>query len=179
MAKRTSVDWSKHELSITKNEHILIHDLKKPGSVINRVKFINTQEVMCVTGDFGNWIFCREFHPSKGGSVSDSYWVEKLSIASEQIGKEYDQESTEKEICNLLANGLVEYGYEGKKLEEMKEYLETCLFHINDELGYTYYAYREHPIFCDSESVVFCTKTPIWLQIIFDAFEECCRRSGL
>ena len=42
-------------------------------------------DLCVVTGDVGNWMFCREFHPSSKGHVSDYYWVEKLQMSSSQI----------------------------------------------------------------------------------------------
>jgi len=43
MKSRTNTDWSKHELRIIKNDNVLIHGLKKPGSGHMRVRFINTK----------------------------------------------------------------------------------------------------------------------------------------
>ena len=74
--KRTDVDFSKHDLTIIKRENYLLHDLKSPDfDYTERVKFINIEGVLVVTGDYGNWIFCREFHPSSQGYVSDNYWI--------------------------------------------------------------------------------------------------------
>ena len=64
---RTDMDWSGHELIITDTEGLLTHYLKKPGTLMNAVMFINTNGVLVVTGDYSNWMFDREFHPSKGG----------------------------------------------------------------------------------------------------------------
>jgi len=173
--RRTSNTWEEHELIIREDSFTKIWELKMPNSCTNQVTFINSCNITAVTGDFGNWIFNRVFYPSHDGHVSDGYWVEKLSIASEQTGKEYDQEETGEVIQDLL-HGELEKEYEGKELEEMKEYLELCLSCVDDEFHYTCYAYNETPSFLDSEDVVFCTKTPIWLLVVFDAFEEICRR---
>jgi len=37
-------------------------------SSTNYIQFINTDRVLTVTGDFGNWVFCRPFVPSPDGS---------------------------------------------------------------------------------------------------------------
>jgi hypothetical protein len=100
--KRTDVDFSKHEVVITKNDNILIHYLKQPNTTINSVKFINTNDVLVVTGDFGNWIFCREFIPSAKNYVSDHYWIEKLRISSCQDPYEFDCDEAKQQIKELL-----------------------------------------------------------------------------
>ena len=81
--KRTDWDFSKFDLTVSKTDNCLIHTLQKGKSLMGRVVFINTQNVMTVTGDFGNWVFCREFHPSKDGYVSDDHWAGKLQMRSE------------------------------------------------------------------------------------------------
>lgn len=175
--KRTEVDFSKHEVIITREENLLVHYLKRPGTYTYAVKFINTNGIMAVTGDVGNWLFCREFHPSADGSVSDGYWVEKLRNSSEQTGQEYDKEATEREINRMLLGGIEEYGYTKEEtVAEYKEYLQECLSLTDDEFAYKHYAYRHTPSWMDSESVIFCTTEPIWLKIVFDAFEEICSR---
>jgi len=175
---RTGVDFSKHELIVTEQDGLLIHRLKHPEySHMNSVKFINTNDIMAVTGDYGNWIFCREFHPSAGGGVSDGYWLEKLSIASSQDGREFDSERTREEIQRGIDGELEEYGYSGENLEEAKEYYEYLLSYVDEsQRYYESKAYMEMPSFFDSESIPYVKKTKIWLQIVFDAFDEICER---
>ena len=72
---RTSVDWSDHVLTTSKEGYTLIHTIKKPDTVWDMVTFINTNNIMVVTGDNSNWMFCREFHPSPAGRVSEGYWI--------------------------------------------------------------------------------------------------------
>ena len=107
MKKRTDIDFSKHEVIITKLDNVVepcvIHYLKLPDTRMNSIKFINCGGVLSVTGDYGNWIFCREFHPSEKEYVSGSYWEEKLRIASCQDPYEYDEDATVAEINRLLA----------------------------------------------------------------------------
>src|SRR3989344_2189435 len=87
---RTGVDFTKHELIVTEQEGLLVHRLKHPEyTYMNSVTFINTNGIMAVTGDYGNWIFCREFHPNDKEGVSGGYWLEKLKIASSQEGQEF------------------------------------------------------------------------------------------
>lgn len=178
--KRTTVDFSKHivlETHFKNDNHSLdIWDLKLPDSNYkNRVRFINSCGTLTVSGDFGNWVFCREFHPSTEGYVSDGYWAEKLRISSQQTSAKYDSERTEKEIKLLIKKGLKDYGYEGAELKKLKEEFKELLEHTEDELDYTYHAYRESDI-DDYELIPFIKTGHRWLEVIFDAFEELCKR---
>ena len=179
MKKRTSIDLSKHVITVTKQENLLVHDFKIPNTYKNSVKFINTNGILAVTGDFGNWIFCREFHPSEKGSVSDHYWLEKLHIGSSQVGTVFDSKSTKEEIELGLEYQIEEYGYYGDELEKMKEYYSDLLDYVDySEWEYTAYAYNNKPSFLDTESVPFVKDTKTWLKIIFDCFDEMCNRIG-
>ena len=179
---RTGIDFSKHELNVYENKtddktRILVHHLELPNSVMNNIRFVNTNGIMFVTGDFGNWMFCREFHPSAEGHVSDGYWHEKLGVLSSQEGREFDSEGTKEEIERGLSSGLVEYGYEGDRLEQMKEYYDGLLNYVEcSEWEYEAYAYNNFPSFEDTECVPNVKKTKNWLAIIFDGFDEICSR---
>lgn len=134
MKKRTDLDFSKHELTITVEGNTTIHHLKKPDTFIDSIKFINTNGVLVVTGDYGNWIFCREFHPSEKEYVSDGYWLEKLKISSSQEGEEFDSEATEKKLKEMIIE------YENKR--EVVDYLTDLLDYVNeDEFNYRNYAF--------------------------------------
>lgn len=170
--KRTGIDWSKHEVIVTKQDGLLIHHLKRPNTVIANIKYINTNGIMAVTGDYGNWIFCREFHPSDDGFVSDGYWKEKLVIASTQKPDEFDEDETRNSLEAYLADT------DDPLDEKEKEYIEGCLNALCDgELDYTYYAYRNGVgRFNDGEYVPFENRTKRWLAVVFDGFDEICRR---
>ena len=170
------INFDKHEVYVTEKDGLLIHHLKEPGTIMCNVKFINTNDVLLVTGDFGNWVFCREFHPSANGSVSDDYWLEKLTINTVQEGKEFDSEATAKEIEEGINGGLKEYGYEGEKLEEIISYYKDILYYSDTEWEYVGRAYGNMPGFMDAESVPNIKKIKTRLQIVFDAFEEICYR---
>lgn len=197
LKKRTDIDFSKHELIIKESEDLKIHILKIPGTVMNMIKFINVDGVMAVTGDFGNWIFCREFHPTANGYVSDGYWLEKLRISSSQQPSKYDSERTAEAIRERAKELNIEWAelkkeYENKedhteaewnrylkeetRYEETLEYLEECLSNVDDELDYTYHAYRNMPSYYDYEYVIFEKTVDVWLTIIFDGFDEICSR---
>jgi hypothetical protein len=174
--RRTGIDWLKHELTIIQNDDALIYKFYKPNTVTQGLTFINSCGVMVVTGDYGNWVFCREFHPSEEGYVSDHYWCEKLEIHSDQKAMEYDPDETQKWLEHELKEGYKDHGYDLKSEEAWKEYIETCLSYVADEFDYTHYAYRELPGFCNYECVFYCKRIKPWLNCVFDAFEEICRR---
>ena len=178
LGSRTDFDFSNHELIVEQSEDLLVHTLKhKEYSSWYLFKFINTNGIMVVTGDYGNWMFCREFHPSAEGMVSDYYWCEKIKIASTQQPFEFDDEATIKEIQDMLNGGLEEDGYEGDDLEIMVDYCNELLDKVYDgELHYEAFAYGEMPYCIDTESVPNVKKIKHWLLCVFDAFEEICRR---
>ncbi len=175
IGKRTGIDFSKHEVIVTQNEFVNIWFLKKPNTLCDCIKFINTNGILAVTGDYGNWIFCREFHPDAKGYVETGYWKEKLRISSTQEPSEYDPEGTAVALQEQLI-GLEEYGYKDKKLQEMKEYIQECLTRVDNEHEYVAYAYLEGPSFIDSESVIMVKKIKYWLLVVFDGFDEICNR---
>jgi len=176
---RTNFDFSKHVLNITKTDLITIHELKDPKyDYMYSLKFINTNGVMVVTGDFGNWMFCREFLPSEKTGVSDMYWVEKLQLYSSQKALGYSSEETAKQLEYEIKQGLEEYGYDGDRLKKAKEFYKELLENVDDEIEYTYKAYRNYdcPSFLDMEEIPFVKSIRHQLKIVFDAFDELCRR---
>ena len=168
--KRTRLDFKDHELIVKKSEDLSSYYLKKPNTVQDSILFINTNGIMAVTGDYGNWIFCREFIPTPDGYVSDGYWEEKLSIASTQKYEDYDYCATRKEIEKRLADK------DDPPDKEEKEYYENMLDCVDDEFEYTYRAYNDRPRSMDAESIPFVRITKYWLLVIFDAFDEICNR---
>lgn len=174
MKRRTRIDWSKHEVIEIKNENILIHHIKIPGTYTNSVRFINTCGILAVNGDFGNWIFCREFHPSADGYVSGGYWDEKLEISSQQESDKFDSETTIEKINEFKQSFNDAYGREMN--EEEKEWVDDLLRSAYDETEYIYTAYREKPSTIDYESVPFGKKRHFWLNVVYDAFDEMCER---
>lgn len=177
---RTSNDWSKHEVAITKFDGVLIHHIKKiNGSSDRNVKFINAGGILAVTGDYGNWIFCREFHPSKEGGVSDGYWNEKLKLASCQEPFDFDSEATKEQLKNEFSEYKIDNTIfsEDNDFNEKCEYYSKCIELCDEgELDYTHYAYRERPNDVEYEDVVFIKTEKIWLKCVYDAFDEICRR---
>jgi hypothetical protein len=184
--KRSNWDFSNHthrvEIFKSKEGNEMRADHFREGnSSIGYIKFVNDSYGLSVFGDFGNWVFCRPFHPSAEGFVSEMYWNEKLKIGSSQDHAKYDSEGTAKEIEQLIKSGLKEYGYKGKELKQAKEWFKDLLTYTDDEVEYLYHAYRcwEKPSFIDYEQIPLCKKGSVQLEIIFDAFDEICNRLKL
>ena len=182
MKKRSDWDFSNHthKVEIFKSENnneVRIDHFRNGDSEMGYIRFVNDDYGMTVYGDFGNWVFCRPFHPSPDGYVSEHYWIEKLQISSCQEPYTYDGEETAKEIQKLIDNGLEEYGYEGDDLEKMKEWYNDLLDYTEDEIEYKYHAYRDSfsPDF-DYEDIPYCKELSVQLKIIFDAFDEICKK---
>ena len=179
--KRTDADFSKQLLKEThfkceKTGHNLdVWELKLPNTNWYRVIFINSCGILTVDGDYGRYSFCREFHPSPNGYVSDHYWLEKLRIGNDLKWDEYDAEETKKEIKTLIKKGLKDYGYEGEELQKLKRQLTDLLDHVEGEISYKYHAYRDLDI-DDWELIPYVKQRNIRIDIIFDAFEEICKR---
>lgn len=172
MVKRIpGVDFSKHVLTIKQSDGLLVHKFGVPGSSIYMVKFINTEGILAVTGDLGNWIFCREFHPSSEGGVSDGYWCEKLRISSHQNPYRWSAEAVCEQIDALLAE-------EDDLTKEEIAYLKDCKVKTDEgQFDYEYFAYREGVgRFEDSECVPNRKELDVQLAIVFDAFDEICQR---
>lgn len=170
IGKRSGIDFSNHNLKILKSDDLLIHYLKKPDTICDSIKYINTQGIMAITGDYSNWIFCREFHPSENGMSSEQYWIEKLKISSCQEPAKYDSERTHSYIKEILADP-------DRDLDDnAKEYLENLLTLTDDELEYTYKAYREMPGKWDYEDIPYIKSINFHFLAILDGFDEICRR---
>ena len=168
--KRTDVNFDKHELTVVVDiPEVVIHKFKKPDSYHQSITFINAQGILAVTGDYGNWIFCREFHPAADNFVSDSYWCEKLRISSTQKISDYDPEGTKKEIEERLK--------EDDLGEDEKDYLNDLFNYVDEcEERYMVYAHDNLPKNRDYEFIPITKKLNPWLEVIFDAFDEICRR---
>ena len=150
-------DWSNHELIIKKytaeeDGEITEYILKKPDTCMEMVVFCNHSGNLSVTGDYGNWIFDRAFYPKKDFKVLDSYWCEKLCLNSCQ-SFEFDLEAN----LNAYAEDLVEFYEEIQECDDEIEYWNCITDHLIDDP----YDYK---------------KIPEQLFVIFDAFEEICRR---
>lgn len=173
MAKRTKVDFSKHKLKVTKFDGGLIHELRVPNSLHCAVTFINAAGVMTVTGDFGNWVFSREFHPdgNENSGVSDDYWDEKLEKHSAQKSKQCDKNLTLLMIADF-EQSLEENEYNDKN--EVLEWIEELKNNVDDETEYFYILHRQTPSEVDFESLPYGEKRHVGLSAVYDAFDFIC-----
>lgn len=172
---RTKIDFSGHKLEVIKSEGVLIHKFKRPDTTANSVVFINTCGVMTVTGDFGNWVFSREFHPSPSQEkISNSYWDEKLQNNSIQTASEFDGEATRRAIVEFKEDNICNYSE--LELEAIEDWIEKLEDSIEDEIEYTFIAYREKPNCIDYENIPFTNKRRFSLEAIYDSFEAICQR---
>ena len=164
-------DWEYNHYQTKWQKGIRIDELRKKGSEYQYIRFTNLQGVCLVTGDYGRWTFCREFWPSgeKDSGVSDGYWCEKIQIYSEQEPYEFDKEATRAAIEQKRDT------FEEWKDEDL-EFFDSLLSDIDDELEYTYTAYRNKPSNWDYDDVPFCKDVKPQLKVIFDAFDEICNR---
>jgi hypothetical protein len=182
MEKRTNSDFSKHvhrvEIFKSDENEIRIDHFQVEKNNMLYIQFISTDRTLTVTGDYGNWVFCRPFHPSPDGFVSDHYWLEKLRTYSIQSFDEYDFDEIEKEITELIESGLELYGYEGDELIKAKDWFDELLDEIGDHISYEHKAYRDYnkPDFIDYDMIPITKLMPVQLEIIFDAFDEICKR---
>lgn len=166
------------------SEHILTiidstYHLKHPKyDYMCSIRFHNVDGVLLVTGDYGNWVFCREFVPSKEGGVSEYYWIEKLQINSRQNGLRFCSDLTREALKKEIEHGLEDYGYKDEKLEEAKEFYTQLLDYCDNEHEYIYHAYYSYnnPGFLDSEEIPFIEVIDPQLQCVFNAFNEICKR---
>lgn len=166
--KRTGTDFSQHNLIMNKTDDLAVYYLRKPNTVCDAVKFINVHGILAVTGDYGNWIFCREFHPGPKQLVSDGYWREKLKISSCQEPAKYDSEKTAAEIRGRMKDP--------ELTAEEKEYFQTLLLYVDEEINYMYHAFNEVPGNWDMESIPYVKSVDHQLLVVFDAFDEICHR---
>lgn len=185
MSKRTRIDFSKHEhrREIFKSEdgnEIIVDHLQIGRNHCGYFKFTNSNNHLSVTGDYGNWIFCRPFIPHPEDTAEVYYWTEKLEIHSIQKPMSFDSDKTTIEINELIETGLEDYGYEGDDLEEAKEWFTELLEYVDEEREYINQAYYSGtmPSFLESELIPHSEVVNPRLNYIFDAFEEICDRLG-
>lgn len=184
MKRRTEFDFSKHkhrvEIFKCGEKKIRVDHFQKEDSRMGYVKFVNTNDTLTVSGDFGNYVFCRPFVPSKDGFVSEMYWLEKLKMYSNQMFDELDFTSIIEDIKEKINGGLEEYGYKDKELEEATEWYNELLdvAESEDNLDYTHKTYRDYhkPNFIDYDDIPYYKLLPEQLKIVFDVFDIICSR---
>lgn len=176
MKNRCDINWSEHIMYKEETELGIIYTLKKPNTIIQKVEFKNLLGNLIITGDFGNYIFCREFHISDDShGLSDGYFHEKLSIHSYQDVYKFDSELTEKNIIELI-DEVDDYTTDENKKEELLDYYNRLIDNVDDETEYDYIAYREKPNFLDYEDVPKVRDYVTSFKCVMDAYDEIVRR---
>lgn len=179
--RRTGNEFGLFELIKKEDTLTSVYHLKHPEySNMMSVKFVVTEGLTIVTGDYGNWLFDREFRPQSGEGVSDNYWKEKLRRSSTQEPNEFNAEATEKEIEAWL-HGTHELFDEDNPLTDQEiSYLQECREYLSySEIEFEFYVHQNNcGRFQDHESVPHVMKTQHWLEVVFDAFEEMCKRTN-
>jgi len=145
-------------------------NIKKPNTFTDCVKFINTSGIMAVTGDYGNWIFCREFIPNPKNKSSEGYWVEKLQISSCQDPYEFDTETAQDEIVYQLKSFAKDFSTEERIW--LKELYQAA---NEGEYEFIWKAWQ-HPASFETELIPTGKKIKYWFLVIMDAFDEICER---
>lgn len=163
------VDWSKHVVVKEQIDFCTIHTLWIPNSSFNMVRFINAGGICAVTGDFGNWIFCRQFIPHWGQYCDPSYWDEKLQIASQQKAHQYDPYKTDEAIKRRMNSSTCD-PVERRYLNEVMEYVHE------NEMMYTIQAYNNLPDGYDHDTMIIEKSRHHWLDVVYDAYNEIVKR---
>ena len=173
--KRTTIDFSKHEYIKREDKYTKIYELKLPDTITHRVVFINSMNRLTVTGDFGNWVFCRQFLPNAKGSSCHEYWAEKARINSVQDPYIFDINALNEEIeyqMNAL-RGDEDFIDDDDYEEEMNFW--KGMLDIDDEYELISYIYSNE-VGVEAECLPTGKKLHPWFEVILDAFDEMCKR---
>jgi Zn-finger protein len=146
---------------------------------MQKILYTNCANALTVTGDYGRWCFCRPFYPSPDGGVSDDYWIEKLNIGVTsvyELGKHHDGDTTIEIINDRIKNIEDYHGRDNK--EEALEYYNMLIDRAHEsQIVYDIHAHgNAMPYFIDHEDVPHGKVINYYLQVVFDGFEEICRR---
>ena len=155
-----------HNLYKKELGEVTIYNFKRPDSIIFSVNVITYNNTTSITGDLGNWIFNREFHPIKGEKISRSYYDEKLQTKSTQKVNEYSEEKALEEIKYLAEQ------YSNN--EEILEFLEELEDLVYDKNELYNYAYREIPSCLDYEELPTGKVRIQQLDLVYDAMDRMC-----
>jgi hypothetical protein len=173
MKQRTRIDFSKHEVRTTELPNGMIYKFGEIGSPTHALTFVVTCGITAVTGDFGNWIFCREFYPD-GDTISDGYWDEKLEIASEQKAEAFDTETVGRQLDEFIAE--FENNYGRGMTEEESEFFDDLKAVSDNEIEYISTIWNEIPPTLDASDLPQGKTRHAWLNSVYDGFEAMCRK---
>jgi len=173
------INFSKHDYVKEQDSVASVYTLKLPNDKYTyRVNFINCLGVCTVTGDFGNWVFNREYYPDAKhiGMGGIEYMIEKLG-----------------QFCNpyYYDDDLI-IGYFERMIKEYREELKTCDEEEKDGLQNKIKFLQgipNHGRFLDIEKYLYDSVynftedswKPVhpYLYTIEEAFREMCRREKI
>jgi len=173
----SKMDWSKHQLIEELNDTAKIWRLKKPDTSVQSVNFINIDGTLLVTGDYGRWSFCREFHPGIE-DVSPHYWLEKIRIGSTQETGDFDAKYLQEQIKDKIETLIetFEGDYQNENFAETLQFYKDLQDFDDIEPEYISYVNGDKPSCLDWEDIPTGKKMNTSLEVIFDAFNEINRR---
>lgn len=176
--KRIQYDvFDKHSLIISELKDSLykytVYDLSLGASSVSRVKFTVGGGHTLVTGDYGTYVFEREFHPHPKGSVSEDYWIGK--IPSNMNSMEYSSKVT-MELISDLSKNISEYGYDEDKMGKIVSALLEATNYVENEHDYYHHILYDSDLYSllDAEDVPWGKDYNHRMDYIFDAFEKMC-----
>lgn len=165
--------FANHEFRYFKDEYCTIFELKhKKYNQMYRVRFTNTDGKLLVTGDYGNWVFDREFHPSanKSDRAFIGYFLEKLRTNSAQDACVFNSDVVSEQINEIILDEEIDL------TDDEFAYLKNLLTYT-EEYEYIYHAIHDSVgRFKDGELIPRGKTIKPQLQHIFDAFNEMCDR---
>lgn len=175
MKQRTRVNFSKHEIRTTDLPSGRIYRFSEAGTSTHAITFIITCGITAVTGDFGNWVFCREFYPANDGdNISEGYWDEKLEIASQQKAKIFDSETVRRELDEFI-EGFQDY-YDRPPTDEESEFFDDLKAVSDNEIEYISTIWNDIPCTLDASDMPKGKTRHFWLNGVYDGFEAMCRK---
>ena len=171
MIKRTNIDFTNFSLTINECEYLTYVLKNDVGSII---KFITDDSHLYVVGDYGNWIFNRNFIPVNGGSVLDYYWVRLLRERSTQNPFIFSKHKTCITIDAMIVNIEVNYPNDSQKKIDLIKYFKNSKEYVDNEQEYLWFVSEHKPNWYLNDIIVEYDYM-YDILVVFDAFEEICR----
>ena len=147
----------------------MVHWLKKPNTICGNVKFINIKgDVLVVVGDYGNWVFVGNFTRQKMGMFVIDIGLKKLKNSSTQNPYTFDPEEAKSEIDDLLK----EHEWSHEEIEFLNSLRQASDLTEGEFVAACY----NYPPGFDTEMMPTGKVYDHSLLVVFDAFEEICKR---
>jgi len=134
---------------------------------------------MWISGDYGNWVFTRVFHPIMKEKLSRKYFKEKIWMGYRSVGPgdTYDQDCAEKQINDLYERRVEEAEEEGN-LKEVQDQLISdrdqllgAIWEHEAALHGAVWDVYDGPLVAECETPDGMTTAP-WLLMIMDVYDH-------